>query len=408
MSDTGTEVLIFADEFGVLVQGPEDAASAAIEQLLQGTDPGPGARRRIPATETAAIGATGLAVAASSGEYLRLTSESAALVTKYKAQFNEAGAMRGWVKDGNKFAGQLAFEPVSMAAEQALALQTAAVSLALKSAIADVQKAVEEVADKVDDIRKQMRARLQGDVVGTYRHLREVADQTTQRGRLLEADWDSVAGVRNQLHRDLDTLRNYVRGEVNEITLDLSVPAREKRFRRFVEDAGSVADTLRLILVTEQSLQLFEYLRLQRVRDRDPEHVESALDDARNSLKGQLERDEELVNRMLAAVERGRVVEALEVHRVFSKGSLDAAARRFHEQVAVFSDSSRLTLPGQLDDMRQASIADARAELRRRGVVASGVIRELGAGAAKAGSDRARIGGRWARDVVNRNRSDER
>ena len=176
------------------------------------------------------------------------------------------------------------------------------------------------------------------------------------------------------------------------MTLDLSVPAREKRFRRFVEEAGSVADALRLILVTEQSLQLFEYLRLQRVRDRDPEHVESALDDARTSLKGQLERDEELVNLMLAAVERGRVVEALEVHRVFSKGSLDAAARRFHEQVAVFSDSSRLTLPGELDDMRQASIADARAELRRRAGETSRSARELGSAAASASSEILRQG----------------
>ena len=164
MSNPAAELLLFADEFGVLVQGPEDAASAAIEQLLQGTDPGPGARRRLSATEAAAVGASGLAVVASSGEYLRLTTESAAKVKQFGEQFDQTGAMRGWVKDGNKFAGQLAFEPVSMAAEQALALQTAAVSLALKSAIADVQKAVEEVADKVDDIRKQMRARLQGDV----------------------------------------------------------------------------------------------------------------------------------------------------------------------------------------------------------------------------------------------------
>jgi hypothetical protein len=279
-----------------------------------------------------------------------------------------------------------------LAAEQALALQTAAVSMALRSAIADVQKAVEEVADKVDDIRKQLRARLQGDVIGTYRHLREVAEQTTRRGRLLEADWDSVAGVRNQLHRDLDTLRSYVRAEAAEVTLDLSVPARERRFRRFVAEPGSVADMLRLILVTEQSLQLFEYLRLQRIRDTDAEHVESALEDARASLVGQQDRDEELVNLMLAAVERGRVVEALEVHRVLSKSSLDAAARRFHEQVAAFSESSRLTLPGELDDMRQASIADARAELRRRAGETSRSARELGGAAVWVGGDILRQG----------------
>lgn len=391
--DAGTELLFFADEFGLLVHGPEDLVQATIDRLLDGEDPGPGARQRLSPGDAVAIGVTGVALTATSGEYLRLTAKSAAKVQKFGPQFDASGAMRGWVRDGNQFAGQLTFEPVSLAAEQALALQTAAVSLALRSAIADVQKAVEEVADKVDDIRKHLRARLQGDVIGTYRHLREVAEQANRRGRLLEADWDSVAGVRNQLYRDLDTLRGYVRAEVKEVTLDLSVPAREKRFRRFVFDPGSVADVLRLILVTEQSLQLFEYLRLQRVRDRDSAHVESAVEDARSSLLTQHEHDDQLVSLMLAAIDRTRVVEALEVHHVFTKDALDTQARAFHQQVVAFAESSRTTRPDDLGAMPRAGLTDARDELRERAVVTGRAARALGSAAAAGGTDLLRRGG---------------
>lgn len=111
---------------------------------------------------------------------------------------------------------------------------------------------------------------------------------------------------------------------------------------------------------------------------------------------------------MLDSVDRGRVIEVLEVHHVLSKGSLDVQARRFHEQVAMFSDGSHLALPGELETMREAGISDARAEIRRRAGVTSRVVRELGAGAAKVGTDRARTGGRMAREMIKRNRSEER
>src|SRR5688500_12407373 len=93
----GGEILIFADEFGLLVQGPEDVARAAIDRLLDGTDPGPGARRSLRTTDVAAVAASTLGVAAASGEYLRLTAESAAKIAQYGEQFDASGALRGWV-----------------------------------------------------------------------------------------------------------------------------------------------------------------------------------------------------------------------------------------------------------------------------------------------------------------------
>ena len=73
------------------------------------------------------------------GEDLRLTAASAVKVAQYGEQFDASGALRGLVRGEKGIAGKLVFEPVSKTADQALALHTAAVSLALCSATADVQ-----------------------------------------------------------------------------------------------------------------------------------------------------------------------------------------------------------------------------------------------------------------------------
>src|SRR5262249_18357786 len=136
------EVLLVEDEFGVMVRGATTDVANAIEGLL-GKLPQDERSRvgRTLLTDSAAVAASGVALAATSGEYLRMTAESLEKVRQYGAQYDKAGALRGYVRDGGRFAGQLSFEPVSLAAEQALALQTMAMSLALRTAIANVQKA---------------------------------------------------------------------------------------------------------------------------------------------------------------------------------------------------------------------------------------------------------------------------
>lgn len=398
--DGGGELLFFADEFGLLVQGPQDVAKAAIDRLLEGSEPAPGARRRLSASDAAGVGVSGVALAATSGEYLRLTAESAAKIAEYGAQFDSSGALRGWVRDGQGFAGQLVFQPVSLAAEQALALQTAAVSLALRSAIANVQKAVERVEGKVDKINRHLDSRLRGDVIGTYHHLQQVADATNERRHLLQADWDSVSSVRNQLARDLETMREYVKLSAETVTRDLSVPKREDMLKAFHKSTGGVADVLTLILVAEQSLHLFEYLRIQQVRRTEPDHIESALADARVSLRYQHEQDEALVEALRAALERAWVVDALEIHHVFSSKRLDKHARILDERVREFAESSRLTPPEALGARQDPTLADARRELQDRTVAAGRTARALGSGAVKGGARAAMHGGRKVEDAV--------
>ena len=250
--------------------------------------------------EAGAVVAGAAALAMPAEELFRLTPDGLAKLAQYGEQLTDGGALRGFVRgDAGRFAGDLSFEAVSFGAEQALAMQTAAVALALRSAIVDVQAAVEAVGDKVSDIQKKVRAREIGEVVGTYRYLQRVVDATRERGRLLEADWDQVAGARRDLEVALESLRAYVTESINAINADDSLPSREAAITTITSNKG-VAGSLRLILVAEQALHLLEYLRLERVRTTDPDQVPSALADARKSLAAQQGLDAALVRTAIA------------------------------------------------------------------------------------------------------------
>jgi hypothetical protein len=102
-----------------------------------------------------------------------------------------------------------------------------------------------------------------------------VATSTQQRGLLLEADWASVAGVRVDISRNLERLRDYVIRQASDIDSRSRLPKREAKLDDFLEPGGG-RDQLNLILIFEHSLHLWEMLRVAQVRQREPQHVESA------------------------------------------------------------------------------------------------------------------------------------
>lgn len=373
-STTSTEVMLFLDGDDLYVTGEATSIDLVLADLLGPVD----AMRRRSATrlaEAGAVAAGAAALAMPAEELFRLTPEGLAKLAQYGEQLTDGGALRGFVRgDAGRFAGDLSFEAVSFGAEQALAMQTAAVALALRSAIADVQAAVEAVDEKVSDIQKKVRAREVGEVVGTYRFLKRVVDSTRERGQLLEADWDQVAGARRDLEIALESLRAYVTESINDINADDSLPKRESAIKRITSNKG-VAGSLRLILIAEQSLHLLEYLRLERVRTTDPDQVPSALADAKRSLNAQRELDATLVHTAIASIEAAKQVDPLEIHRIFSIPQLEKASVKAFDALASFASASRSDLPEFDRLVRRPEVAEARAEVKRHAVYArDGVV----------------------------------
>lgn len=405
-SGASREVQMFADEFGILVTGSSEVAAMAIDRLLDGREPAPGTRLPMSVADGAAVVASAEAMTAEAGEYLRFAGNSADLIKQFGEQYDSTGALRGWVKDGNQFAGQLTFDKVTLAPQQALAMQSAAVSMALRTAIANVEAAVERVEGKVDEINRRLDSRLRGDVIGTLRHLEQVVASTNARGRLLQADWNAVAPIRNQLERDLTTLRTHVIRSAEALS-DRSLPKREDALKDFTGRRGDVSDMLQLIKVTEQSLHLWEYLRIQEVAAREPEHVASAVHDARQSLRNQQELDVALLETLRGAVDEARVIAPLEYRHLFTKKSLTKGAASFDDVLVEFAVSTRLPELDALAELDSPTFSDARQEVGRRAGVAAKTAKSLGAAGWQTGRQTAGRGRDRVSGVLRRSRGAE-
>lgn len=162
----GEEVLVLIDEFGVLVRGPHDVASRAIELLLEPL--GESSKRNDPAmVHGACFGSHHGGGHRSTGRAVLPAAPGASRQAQGPRPAARRKHLRGCLRNQRgHFAGDLSFEPVSP----------------------------------------------------RHCHLQEVVEATNERGHLLDADWQSVAGTRNQLQRDLETLRDYVRSEAGKVT----------------------------------------------------------------------------------------------------------------------------------------------------------------------------------------------
>ncbi|GIJ52267.1 hypothetical protein Val02_91530 [Virgisporangium aliadipatigenens] len=368
--DASTKVTLFLDGDALYANGEAGAVEHVLAELL---GPDESQRRRSATTlaDAGAAAATVGTVGATAEVLLRPTAQSLQKLREFGGQFDGSGALRGYVRsDGGTFAGNLSFEAVTFGAEQALALQTAAVSLALRSAIADVQAAVEAVDRKVSDIQKRIRAREIGEIVGTYRFLQRVVESTRARGRLLDADWDQVAGARRDLEIALESLQGYVTESVNDIDSNDPLPKRESAIGRIADPKG-VAGSLRLILVAQQALHLLEYLRLERIRTTDPHHAPAALTDAKRALADQRERDAALVQQAAARIEAAKLIGPLEVHRFFSINDMRKTSAKALDVLELFASAARAELPTLDRSVRRPHLVETRAEVKRHALNAT-------------------------------------
>jgi hypothetical protein len=228
----------------------------------------------------------------------------------------------------------------------------------------------------VSDLQRRLGAKEIGEVVGTYRRLDRVVAASTARGHLLEADWDAVAGAGLDLDRALDAMRGYVLRTVNAIDPGARLPKRQAAVEELT-DVDGVAGTLKLILVAEQALHLWEYLRLERVRQTDPGHVESAMAEARSSLKAQRALDEELVAAAIGRIERVRRIDPLEVHHLLAIPGMEAASNRALDEVEAFAKAARAPVPAIGRDVTRPALSETRAEAKRKAVDAKDDVVEV-------------------------------
>lgn len=284
----------------------------------------------------------------------------------------------GWTRTFGKaadgtFSGHGAIKPLMLAPQQILTAQLAITTVALTAAIREVQEAVERVERKVDVLKDLVEADRLGAILGAHRSLHRRAEQLDFNGAISDTDWSAIDGLGVEIEQQIESLRSFVRKRLQAAHDEGMRIADRRDAISYVEE---LAETLKLLVVAQDSLFLFQQLRLVRIRDREPHLLDAAITEANELLAAQKREDLELLAAVRAIVS-GRVeVKALEIHRFMSARGVIATASTVDESLAAFSTQRTLSYE-RIDIPPVPGVADAMGELRGRGASLAGDAKQL-------------------------------
>ncbi len=378
--DAPQELAVALDERLLLVAGDEGAVTGYLRALAErGIEWARGEDTAL--TQKAAFGlASAVGIAGTSGEYVKLSPGSLALLRQHHVVPAGNGYFHMTVRDQqSRFAGQMQWAPAELVGHQALALQTMATSAALMLAIREVSAAVEAVESKVDDVLALAEAQHVGDVLGRYKFLRQTLDAAEKADALAPSSWDAVAAVGADVSVTVERLRSFLLASVRSLPLDAPAGERARKLRRLVSKRR-FSEALGLLVVAQQSLYLWQRLRLMHMQAREPEHLPQANGEARELLSAHEEADGELVADLYHALSSYGALRPLEVHRRLSKRKLRDDVTVLRVAFVAFA-GARNAQVSSWPEMQDPKMRDALNAMNAGARIAGRRVQALGAGA---------------------------
>lgn len=350
-------VVVAEDDRGALVVGSEADVAAFIAQWeLTGVD---------VVREVAVQGVDG-AAALSLAADVGAAGATAARYVALRSDVPRGGSVviRKWVTgpDG-RIVSNKPVHPAQLVgtANPALLLGVVGVRMAIADATATVVAAVEQVGDTADEVLRLAGAQRAGDVLGHHRLLRRRVEALDAGAELGDTGWSAVAGLGPVLEVGVERLRHYAERLAADLPSGVKADERADRLRRVVE-TGRLGEVLRLLVIAEQSLYLWQRLRIERVRATEPHLLEQAVADAHATLVEHLRSDGELVAVLRVALPEYGTLQALEYHRVFSGRRLQGLVAALQNDLDAFVTArgmqaegwAPLTAPTARDAVRAA------------------------------------------------------
>lgn len=327
------ELGIYIDGGEVLISGPTEAALEYVEQLRRsgaGISSAMLAGRR--AADVAALLSTAASAATSSGGgvFLRVADESLPHLMHNGLIPTKDGVhtVLGMTRNGGQFGHHLRFvgNPVSNPARM-LSLQTMAVTLALRAAIAETADAIERVEGKVDALLDLAYAQQVGNVLGLHETLTHHSGLLEETGVVTTSDWNSVANTEAQLSIAINRLRTHVSRAFNEVADAESLGSRTDAVKA-LDSTHRIDEILSLLVVVEDAMFKFQQLRVAHVQRTEPDYLESTVASARRRLEENARLDEELYDSALATLNVASVIRPLEIHRKLTASKLSKSSMR--------------------------------------------------------------------------------
>lgn len=325
------EVRLFISDGLLAVTGA--GSDAIVERYVERPE-----ENRIAMGGVAGAAATAMGLASSAAadgtKVYRLTEAAQKAMDLHGSVPAEGGrAIRGWVTDqkSKKFAKQLSFEQVPLSPDQLMNAQMGAVGLAIQVALADIQKSIEELDAKVEEILDRQIAKQVGEIAGLHRATTGLAQRLADGKALTETDWQSVASAGVAIRQSIDELRHYIHRRLS------NDGDRQER----LEAISDLEPTLWLLSQASQALLSWELVRVERVRLHEPEHLGEAIEHARAELTAQHEGDEKIITQLAAAIEEAVDVSALHGLNIIGMRRMAKRADEAEHALQVFASSRR-------------------------------------------------------------------
>lgn len=222
-----------------------------------------------------------------------------------------------------------------------MTLQSAAVGLALQTAIAQVQESIERVEDKVDRLIDLVSSEQVGKVLGQHRVLVPLVERATADGTLSLTDWSSVAALGPEVSQTIEALRSYVSKRLERVHRKWTPTGKAEELRDLLDD-GMLREAMAMLVIAEDNLRLWQQLRIVNVRLREPQHLGATIETARQSLAADIEADQAVVSAMGVIV--GELMETRPLHGfdVVGVRRLDQAGRDVLDLMHAFAENRML------------------------------------------------------------------
>lgn len=271
-----------------------------------------------------------------------------------------------------------------------------AVARALREAIVSVEAAVARVHELSAEILELVGAPDGGDAVDHHNALTRVVGLLDGTGRLRAADWESVRGLGDVLADRTERLHAHAGRVLDGLAVDAPAQDRVACLQQAVA-TDRLGETLQLLVLVEDSLNLWQRLRLEQARTTEPDRLEHERATIGTSLAGRVERDVALLLRARARLASYAGLTPFELVRWLSSARVKRDIARLRTDLddvaAAFGSAAQRALEAE-DPAVAENLAELGKPVRAVGGALGESARTLGDSARTLGDSARTLGGR--------------
>lgn len=356
------ELVAIQGATGITLFGEPGAVDRFIDELTSVT----GRKRPVGRTlaDVVGLGATAAAFAGTTGQYFQLSPTSLLELGLHGAtSAGTPGFISGVVRNADgSISSLLELQPVDFSPQQALALQQAATTMALRMAIQEVAEAVQRVEGKLDVLSDLVRSQRIGNAIGDYKFLTALAERVDGGAPLTQTDWSTVEHLGSEITRDIEGLRAFIRLRLADDETSRSTRSRAERLERLA--ASHLDEMLGALLLSEHNLMTWERLRLARHVHAEIDQIEAMMAGAQRALAAHRDDDQTLVTELEREIDEMTTARGLEGLAPISRRRLVEHAETLNTAVDWFAGQRTLDVTESV--MEQPDWATSARELGDR------------------------------------------